>query len=60
MKLETGAQGYIFPGGTTLWANQVRERNERANKQLIERLYEQSLAEIRQSILAANGQLIAA
>jgi glycosyltransferase involved in cell wall biosynthesis len=36
VKLETRTPGYIFPGGTTLWGNEARERNERANKELIE------------------------
>jgi hypothetical protein len=57
VKLETGTQGYIFPGGTTLWDNHARERNERANKELIERLYEQSLPAIRRAVSDANSQL---
>jgi len=60
VKLETGAQGYIFPGGTTLWANDIRERNERANKELIEQLYAESLPAVRQAIRTANAQLGAA
>lgn len=59
VKLETGAQGYIFAGGTTLWANDARDRNERANKALIEQLYEHSLPAIRQAVRDANSQLSA-
>jgi glycosyltransferase involved in cell wall biosynthesis len=57
VKLETGAQGYIFPGGTTLWDNDARERNERANKELIEQLYERSLPAIQHAVHDANTQL---
>ncbi len=57
VKLETGAQGYIFPGGTSLWGNEARERNERANKALIEELYEPSLPAIREAVRAANAEL---
>jgi glycosyltransferase involved in cell wall biosynthesis len=60
VKLETGTQGYIFPGGTTLWDNNARDRNERANKALIEQLYEHSLPAIRQAVREANSQLRAA
>lgn len=60
VKLETGTQGYIFPGGTTMWDNDARERNERANKQLIEELYGRSLPAIRDSVRDANSQLVAA
>jgi glycosyltransferase involved in cell wall biosynthesis len=60
VKLETGTQGYIFPGGTTLWDNHARERNERANKELIEQLYGQSLPAIRCAVSEANSQLKAA
>lgn len=60
VKLETGTQGYIFPGGTTLWGNEARERNERANKELIEELYGDSLPAIREAVRAANAQLQAA
>jgi glycosyltransferase involved in cell wall biosynthesis len=57
VKLETGTQGYIFPGGTTMWDNHARERNERANKELIEQLYGQSLSTIRRAVSEANSQL---
>lgn len=60
VKLETGTQDYIFPGGTTLWDNHARERNERANKELIEQLYGQSLPAIRCAVSEANSQLKAA
>ena len=57
VKLETGTVGYIFPGGTTMWGNEARERNERANKQLIEDLYADDLPAIREAVRAANEQL---
>jgi glycosyltransferase involved in cell wall biosynthesis len=57
VKLETGTQGYIFPGGTTMWGIDARERNERANKELIEELYEDSLPMIREAVRAANARL---
>jgi glycosyl transferase family 2 len=60
VKVETGTRGYIFPGGTTLWDNDARERNERANKELIEQLYERSLPAIRHAVRDANAQLKAA
>jgi glycosyltransferase involved in cell wall biosynthesis len=57
VKLESGEQGYILPGGTTLWANDARERNERFNKELIETLYESALPSIQQAVREANHQL---
>lgn len=60
VKLETGTQGYIFPGGTTLWDNEARERNERANKELIEELYLDDLPAIHEAIRDANAQLLPA
>ena len=57
VKLETGTQGYIFPGGTTLWSNEQRIRNEETNKRLIEKLYDEHLPTIRRSIDHANAQL---
>jgi GT2 family glycosyltransferase len=60
VKLERGTQGYIFPGGTSIWGNEARERNERANKALIEELYEDSLPAIREAVRAANARLQAA
>jgi hypothetical protein len=57
VKLETGKQSYIFPGGTSLWGNDERVRNELANKRLIEELYEDSLAAIRAAVSDANAEL---
>lgn len=56
-KRQTGAQSYIFPGGTIMWGNEARERNERANKQLIEDLYDDHLAAIQAAVRAGNQQL---
>ncbi len=57
VKRETGSQGYIFPGGTTLWGNPERVRNEQANKKLIKELYHEDLPAIQAAIKQANGQL---
>jgi hypothetical protein len=57
VKQETGAQGYILPGGTILWGSEARERNERANKELIEQLYGRSVPAIRKAVRDANSQL---
>jgi len=57
VKFETGQQGYIFPGGTTLWANDARVRNEIANKQRIEEMYGDELPEIRRAVDDANRAL---
>ena len=57
VKLETGTQGYIFPGGTTLWSNDQRIRNEEFNKRLIEELYDDQLPTIQKAIGDANAQL---
>lgn len=59
VKRQTGAESYIFPGGTIMWGNEARERNERANKQLIEELYDKDLPEIQAAVRAANEALIA-
>lgn len=60
VKLETGTKGYIFPGGTSIWGSEARQRNEHANKELIEELYEDNLPAIREAVRAANAQLKAA
>ena len=58
VKLETGrVGGGIFPGGTMMWGTEARERNERANKQLIKELYEDSLPAIREAVRTANARL---
>ena len=58
VKLRTDEQSYILPGGTTLWGNQARVRNERANKQRIEKLYGEHLPAIRAAVQAANRALV--
>jgi len=60
VKLETGEQGYIFPGGTTLWGNEARVRNEIANKERIEELYGDDMPSIQAAVRAANGRLVPA
>lgn len=34
VKQQAGAESYIRPGGTTMWGNEARIRNERENKKL--------------------------
>ncbi len=60
VKLETGELGYIFPGGTTLWGNDARKRNEHRNKGLIEERYEHAMPAIREAVSEANALLKAA
>ncbi len=60
VKVETGEQGYILPGGTTLWGNEARVRNEEANKQRIEELYGADLPSIQAAVRAANRRLVPA
>ncbi len=57
VKLETGKQGYILPGGTTLWDNDARVRNERANKARLVELYADRLPEIQAAVKEANTRL---
>jgi glycosyltransferase involved in cell wall biosynthesis len=59
VKLATGRQSYILPGGTSLWGLEARERNERANKQLIEDLYLEHFDAIQEAVRAANERLTA-
>lgn len=58
VKLETGSEGYIFPGGTSLWGLKEREKNESLNKKLIDELYRDHLPGIRTAIDHANGSLL--
>jgi Glycosyl transferase family 2 len=58
VKRHTGTQSYILPGGTTMWGNQARERNERANKQLIEQIYGEALPSIQAAVRFANEPLV--
>jgi glycosyltransferase involved in cell wall biosynthesis len=57
VKLQGGEQSYILPGGTSLWGNDARIRNERTNKQRIEELYGGDLELIRYEIRKANRRL---
>lgn len=57
VKLETGAEGYIFPGGTFLWGENERAHNEQINKALIADMYEEDLSAIQIRIAKANSAL---
>lgn len=57
VKLTTGEDTYILPGGTSLWGMEARRRNERANKQLLEQLYSEHLAAIQDAVRSANRSL---
>jgi glycosyltransferase involved in cell wall biosynthesis len=57
VKMERASVGYIFPGGTSLWANEERVRNELANKRRIVELYGRDLPAIQQKVKEANSQL---
>lgn len=60
VKQQTGAESYIFPGGTLTWGLEARERNERANKALIHQLYGSRLPQIQEAVRAANQHLLPA
>lgn len=57
VKIETGTQGYIRPGGTSLWGLESRQRNERVNKSMIRKLYDEDLPGIKLRVRDANGAL---
>lgn len=57
VKQQAGTVSYILPGGTTIWGNEARMRNELANKQLITDLYDDKLTAIQTNIRAANSML---
>lgn len=57
VKQHTGATSYILPGGTTMWANEARVRNEITNKQLIRDLYDDKIPHIREGVTEANALL---
>lgn len=59
VKQQASEASYILPGGTTLWGNEARTRNERANKQLIRSLYDRDLPEIQRAVREANEGLVA-
>lgn len=58
VKQTAGTVGYILPGGTSMWGNQARIRNERANKQLISRLYDDDLPAIQSAVRTSNQALV--
>lgn len=58
VKQTAGKVGYILPGGTTMWGNEARVRNERSNKQLIKHLYDAELPAIQQAVRQANQSLV--
>jgi hypothetical protein len=60
VKQEIGIQKDILPGGTRLWGLEARERNVRANHQLLERRYGSQRPEIADAVRSANEQLTVA
>lgn len=57
VKRETGGQTYILPGGTSMWGKRERDQNERTNKALIRRMYDENLPAIQASVRSANLRL---
>jgi glycosyltransferase involved in cell wall biosynthesis len=57
VKLTTGHQSYILPGGTSLWGMNARVRNEEANKRRLEQLYGEHLPVIQRAVRQANHAL---
>lgn len=57
VKQQAGAESYILPGGTTMWGNEARIRNERDNKRLIVELYDDKLPTIQTAVTQANQAL---
>ena len=60
VKQKAAEGSYILPGGTSMWGNEARMRNERANKQLIRSLYDEALPEIQRAVREADKALVAA
>jgi glycosyltransferase involved in cell wall biosynthesis len=58
VKIEREERSYIFPGGTTLWGNEERTRNERNNKKRIAKLYDAYLPSIQDAVKDMNATLI--
>lgn len=58
VKMERGNGAHVFPGGTSLWGKEERERNELQNKKRIAALYEDDLPAIQQKVSEANSQLV--
>jgi hypothetical protein len=57
VKMATGQQSYILPGGTSLWGMDARVRNEQANKRRLEYLYAEHLSAIQRAVRQANQAL---
>lgn len=57
VKVRAGEESYILPGGTSLWDNDTRIRNERVNKQRIAERYGRDLRLIRDEVRKANRGL---
>ena len=49
--------GYLLPGGTTLWAKEERDENDKLNKKRIVSLYNKHLSAIQTQVRQANGAL---
>ena len=60
VKQQARRVGYILPGGTSIWGNEARVRNERANKQLIRSLYDDDLTAIQTAVRMSNQALVPA
>lgn len=56
VKARRGERQYIFPGGTFLWGQDARERNEVDNKARIADLYDRHLPGIQASIRQLNSR----
>lgn len=57
VKQHAGDTSYILPGGTTMWGNDARVRNEATNKQLIREMYDDKVPHIRARVTEANALL---
>jgi hypothetical protein len=60
VKQQASTVGYILPGGTSMWGNEARIRNEHANKQLIRSLYDDDLPAIQSAVRTSNRALLPA
>lgn len=60
VKQTDGSEGYALPGGTYLWGQVARERNELANKQRLEERYADCLPTIQSAVTRANRRLVSA
>lgn len=58
VKITKVEQGYIFPGGTLLWGEDDRDRNEYQNKRRIVELHDDDLPALQKKVKEANQQLI--